>query len=275
MLIQLVHRLVRSRLKRLGIESKWLELNNCRLHYYEYAHPHSKSTLVLVHGLGTSSSTWFHLYPFFIQRHSVLAIDLPGFGFSTIKNGKRFFSIQAHAVLLQEVIQRFGLQLFILMGHSLGGWIATKYASRYPAGVTRLILINTAGVYWDGTEELRKIFDVHSTQDVRRLVNRMWYRYPWYFKPFLPAIRRDLMERRVPELVQAIQREDFLDGDLQRLTMPVCLVWGTEDRLIEKETIQVFEHNVRHVEIEYIETCGHVPQLERPEELERILRKVL
>ncbi len=275
MLIPVIHRFVRARLKRLGIESKWLDVNGCNLHYYEYSHPRSRSTLVLVHGLGTSSSTWFHLYPFFIHHHTVLAIDLAGFGFSTIENGKRFFSIQEQIALLREVVERLRLPPFALVGHSLGGWIATKYALWHPDKVTRLILINPAGVYSDGTDELRRIFDVRSTQDMRRLVNRMWYRYPWYFKPFLPAIWRDIKKRRVGELVQSVTREDFLDDELRNLTVPVNLIWGTEDRLLDKKTVQAFEQNVRQIHVEYIDACGHVPQLERQEELQKILGRVL
>ena len=258
----------------MGIESKRMALAGCSLHYYEYRHPSPRGTLLLLHGLGTSSSTWFHLYPFLIQEHSVLALDLPGFGFSTVVDGRRFLSIPEHRAILEEFTNRMGLSSVTLVAHSLGGWIATKYAAAHPQSVNRLILINTASVYVDGVNELLSAFDIRTTGDMRRLVNTMWYRYPWYFKPFLPAFRSEVVRREVPQFVRSIRREDFFDGELQRLTMPVDLIWGLEDRLISPETILVLKEIVLQLQVTTINECGHVPQLEKPEAIKEVLRKM-
>ena len=275
MLIQLAHKLVRRRLRRLGIESRQVEVAGCSLHYYEYRHPNPRGTLLLLHGLGTSSSTWFHLYPFLIKEHSVVALDLPGFGFSTVSNGRRFLFIDEHRTTLERFVDRLGLDAFTLVGHSLGGWIATKYAAAHPQRVSHLVLINTAGVYVDGVDELLRAFDVRTTDDMQRLVDTMWYRYPWYFKLFLPAFRSELVRRSVPEFVRSIRREDFFDGELQRLTMPAHLLWGIKDRLISTQTIRVLKEQLPQLQIEYIDACGHVPQLKNPEAMVEIFRKIL
>lgn len=275
MLIELLHTIVRWRLLRLGFRSKSLDLGDCLLHYYEYQHPEPRGTLVLVHGLGTSSSTWINLFPFFIRKFHVLALDLPGFGFSKIQNGKSFFSISEHLNTLKKFIESKELQSYILVGHSMGGWLTMKHAARSPNHVERLLLINTAGVYYHGAEQLRQIFDVKTSGDVKKLIDAMWYRYPWYFKPMRRAVRNDLLKRHVPEFVYSIETEDFLIEELYKLTMPVTLVWGTEDKLFSPETIEVVRKKVPRVEIKLIERCGHVPQLERPKALASILESVL
>ncbi|MGH2568791.1 MAG: alpha/beta fold hydrolase [Bacteroidota bacterium] len=275
MLIQLLHRMVRMRLGLLGLASERVELKSCSLHYYEFTHPQPKNTLVLLHGLGTSSSTWFHLYPFLTREHSVIALDFPGFGFSTTRDGGPMLSIGRHLEALETFVEQKELPSFILVGHSLGGWIAAKYASAHQQKVNRLVLINTAGVYVGGVDALLRAFDIHTTNDVRQLVNAIWYRYPWYFKPFLPTIRSELVKRGVPQFVRSIQREDFFDGELQRLEMPVHLIWGTEDRLISSETVRVLKEQLPLLHVEYIKTCGHVPQLERPERMKEIFEKML
>jgi pimeloyl-ACP methyl ester carboxylesterase len=228
-----------------------------------------------VHGLGTSSSTWLKLYPFFLQNYSIIALDLAGFGFSTTPQDIPFFSLQEHAASLHAVTAHLGLPPFTLVGHSMGGWVAAKYAAAHPEQVRRLVLINTAGVYVEGTEELRKIFNIRTTADVSRLVHAMWFRYPWYFRLFLPALRSDLIKRRVPDLVQSVHREDFLDDELKKLTMPVHLMWGREDRLLSAGSVREIERLVKQLSVDYIEGCGHVPQLERPEELLKIFEKVM
>ncbi len=274
MLIPFIHRLVRFQVRRLGIKSQWLDLEDHQLHYYEFKHPHPRGTLVLLHGLGTSSSTWYNLYPFFLRNYSIVALDLAGFGFSTTPRDTPFFSLQEHVSSLYKVTKHLGIPPFTLVGHSMGGWVAAKYAAAHPEQVRRLILINTAGLYVEGTEELRKVFSIRTTADVGRLVNAMWFRYPWYFKPFLPALRADLMKRHVPELVQSVRREDFLDEELNKLTMPVHLIWGREDMLLSADSVREIELRVRNLSVDYIEGCGHVPQLEKPEELLKIFEKI-
>ncbi|MBI3577795.1 MAG: alpha/beta hydrolase, partial [Ignavibacteriales bacterium] len=222
-----------------------------------------------------SSSTWANVFSFVIKKFHVIALDLPGFGFSTIRNGKKFFSIPNHLEVLKKFIAWKELQSYILVGHSMGGWLATKHAARYPNHVERLLLVNTAGVYYPGAEQLRQIFDVKTSGDVKKLVDAMWYRYPWYFKPMRWAIRNDLRKRHVPEFVYSIETEDFLIEELHKLTMPVTFIWGVEDKLFSPETIEVVRKTVPGVDVKLIERCGHVPQLERPKALANILESVL
>lgn len=275
MLIELVHSIIRRRLRTLGVQSKTVDLGNCVAHYYEYQHPSPQGTLVLIHGLGTSSSTWIKLFPFLIKKFHVIALDLPGFGFSTIRNGSTFFSIPEHLDTLKKFIEWKKLQSFILVGHSMGGWLAAKHAARCPNHIERLLLINTAGVYYIGAEDLRRMFDITTSGDVGKLLDAMWYRSPWYFKPMRRAIRNDLLKRHVPEFVYSIETEDFLIEELYKLTMPFTLIWGMEDKLLSSEIIEALRKKIPTVKLRCIEQCGHVPQLECPKALTNILESVL
>ncbi len=275
MILRLVHRFVRFRLQRLGLESKRMELKDCALHYYEFRHPQPQATLVLLHGLGTSSSTWIKVMSEFVNRHNVFAVDLPGFGFSEIKNDWRFLSLSEQCETMSAFVEHKNLQSFTLIGNSMGGWVAAKYAAQNPRSVERLILINPAGVYYPGVERLQQLFDIKTSSDVRTLVDTMWYRYPWYFRPFIPAIRNDLVERNVPEFVDQITREDFLEEELGTLTMPVTVLWGREDKLLSPITIDVLKKFIPHLEVKFIDWCGHVPQMERPETVRKLMKEIL
>jgi len=275
MLIGLLHRLIRLRLRMLGFRTLWMDIPNCRVCLHSYHHPTAADTLILLHGVGTSSSTWLYLYPLLIQKYSVVAIDLPGFGFSRVVDRKGFLSLDEHVAAVERCREHLRLARSTLVGHSLGGWIALRCALQSPDRTNRLILINPAGVFTDGMESLRQLFAVQRTADVRSLMMRMWYRYPWYFKPFLPAIRKELIDRKVPELIGSIARKDFLNDRLQELSVPVHLIWGTEDRLLHGDTVQIFKQRVQQVKVEYIRACGHIPQLEKPRELAVLLRKIL
>jgi pimeloyl-ACP methyl ester carboxylesterase len=161
------------------------------------------------------------------------------------------------------------------VGQSLGGWLCCRYAAQSPELVKHLVLIDTAGVYYPGVENLRDLFTLTSVNDTRRLLNALWHRYPWYFKPFAGSIYRELGARRMNELVASIESNDFLAEELSQLTMPVSIVWGKEDGVISLKSIDVLQKFIPHSTVHLIDECGHVPQLECPEKLAAIMNKVL
>lgn len=275
MLIPLFHRIIRRHLLQRGVQSKRIETPGSLLHYYEVAPPAAAETVVLVHGLGTSASTWIHILPGLGQKFRVLAPDLPGFGFSQRKNTASFGRLEEYVDTLSFFIDRSVSGSFILVGHSLGGWITMRYAVKHPGRIQQLVLVNTAGVYYEGTEKQRELFDLKSRGDTRRLLDHIWLRYPWYFRPFNPWVFEDLVNRRVPEFVQAIREDDFMNSSLKRLTMPVNVIWGTNDRLISDETLSILQKSVPGLKAQKIDECGHVPQLERPVEFLRALENVV
>jgi abhydrolase domain-containing protein 6 len=275
MLIGLVHRFVRARFRRIGMVSRFLDLGSCLLHYFEYNHPDPSGSVLLLHGLGTSASTWIHILPWLVKEYHVVAVDLPGFGFSRLSAGISSYSLSQHCAALSALVDRIGSETFTLVGHSFGGWIAIRLAAARPERVQRLLLVDTAGVSYPGAEELRRLFTVESTASMRRLLQALWYRYPWYLRPFAPALYHEMAKRQISSIVSSISEEDLLAQEFSLLTMPVNVVWGREDKVISPEVVAVIQRNVPRASVDFVDRCGHVPQLERPQELKRILRRIL
>ncbi|MBI3005625.1 MAG: alpha/beta hydrolase [Ignavibacteriales bacterium] len=274
MLIDLLHRFVQQQYSRAGISSRFLHTAESTIHYYENSADASR-TLVLLHGLGTSSSTWVKILPHLAKTFRVIALDLPGFGFSTLKNGKDHLRFCEVSDVLARIIPEITKTSFAILGHSLGGWLAADFAIRSPGLVHKLVLINPAGINYPGIEEQRRLFEITTLRSLYALLDRLWLKYPWYFKPFGPAIRYDLKKRKVAEFVRSIQEKDFLNGRLSSLKKPAHLVWGRNDGVISPETVQIMQEKMPGLTTNFIERCGHVPQLERPGELRRILDEVL
>ena len=275
MLIDILHNRVRRRFQRHGFRSRSLELDRCTLHYYEREGTGREKTLVLLHGLGTSSSTWVHLLPKLDPAWSVVAPDLPGFGFSPLKNPQDFLLLNE---LYDAVVKFIGQTVsfpIVLLGHSLGGWLAARYAAEHGETLRRLILVNNAGIMHEETVNQARAFDLRTVGDVSSLLNTLWRRYPWYFRPFYPAILHDLRRRHVAEFVRSIQPRDFINEDLKRITVPVSVVWGRADRLFATTSVEILKQEIPAAQVTFIEDCGHVPQLERPREFIRIVREVL
>lgn len=272
MIISLLHSAVRRRLLRHGALSKHLRLGSQDIHYYELLPKRQDGVLVLVHGLGTSSSTWINILPE-IRNMRILAPDLPGFGFSPAP--EKIPTLHQYEDWLARFLDATAPGPFTLVGHSMGGWITVMYALRHENRANHLVLINTAGMYYDGVDSLRDAFVLHSTRDTRVLLDRIWVRYPWYFRPFTPFVFRDLVRRRVPEIVGNVRREDFVDTGLGNLSIPVSVIWGLGDKLIAPDALRILEEKLSPHRIHTIKNSGHVPQLQAPAELLTILRSIL
>jgi pimeloyl-ACP methyl ester carboxylesterase len=274
MFISLLHRIVKTRYTLLGVQSRRTQIGNVNAHYLEYTRADDSPTILLLHGLGTSSASWVKVLPSLLSHHLV-APDLPGFGATKLPNGTLFFPIDELDAFVENFAESVLPQRFVVVGHSLGGWLAMRYTSRHPERVLKLILMNPAGVYYDGVEAQASLFDVHSIADVRRLTHRLWFRYPWYFRPFVRSIYRDLRARGAPDFARSIKEGDFINGSLRNITMPVHIIWGMNDGLISGESLNILERSVPHVEVRRISECGHIPHMERPAEVKNLLKEFL
>lgn len=272
MLIPFLHSVVRRQLLRQGVSSRRVLLNGQSVHYFELSPEKAVGALVLVHGLGTSASTWVNVLPH-IGRYRILAPDLPGFGLSPAPDAVP--TIDRYVRFLEDFVDSVIEGPFALLGHSMGGWITMKYALAHRDRVQHLLLINPAGIYYQGVDKLRDAFILRSTKDTRALLDLIWVRYPWYFRPFTPFVFEDLVGRKVPEIVSSVREEDFVNADLGRMTIPVSVIWGLGDKLISPEALRILEERLPARRIYTIRDSGHVPQLQAPGELLTILHKAL
>ncbi len=274
MLIDFLHKRIQQKFRRQQIRSCYFNLPTSSLHYYANEARFEKNVLFL-HGLGTSSSTWIHVLPHLAKKHNVFAVDFPGFGFSRITSGKPTFTIQELCETVEAFVMKTVRPPFTLIGHSLGGWIAAEYAIRHQANIARLVLINPAGIHHTGIEETGRLFAIRNLKELYTLLNRLWWKYPWYFKLIAPAILADLRMRRVPELIETVAKGDFLNDRLQSLSIPVDLLWGKNDGVISAEVVEILKQTLPQLRVSFIEKCGHVPQLERPQKVMEFLDEIL
>lgn len=98
------------------------------------------STVILIHGIASSSITFTHLQPLLADHHRVISIDLLGFGQSV--DGVSY-TIEEHVAWLEHTIRSLRLlEPATIIGHSLGGLLMARYARRNPHRVDRLIMVN-------------------------------------------------------------------------------------------------------------------------------------
>lgn len=275
MLLTWLHKNARKRYYALGFQSKMLETSAGLLHSLVREGDGKLGSVVLVHGLGTSSNTWIPTIPRIADTRRMVALDLPGFGFSSVQGPAGYATFGEHRAALSEFLAGFQDGPLTLVGHSFGGWLCAWYAALNPGRVQHLVLVNTVGIYYRGIETLRETFTLNSVEDTKRLLQTMWYRYPWYLRPFTGSIYRELKLRHVNELVASIEPGDLLVEELSRLAMPVSVIWGREDGIVSLEVVDTLLRFVPRGQAFFVEACGHVPQLEKSRQFAAMLNRVL
>ncbi|HYZ01630.1 MAG TPA: alpha/beta fold hydrolase [Candidatus Binatia bacterium] len=254
--------------------------------------------LVLVHGLGTSSSVWHLVAPLLARRWRVLAVDLPGSGLSpptTEVDGTW------HARLLCRFAEQAAGEPSALVGHSLAGGLAMLAALEDPDLFTSVSVVAPGGLgrelaLWPRVQSLAAVSALAGllTPTLFRLVgpHRMERVLRYLFargdegraaRPLLreachafskPAAVRSYCRtlREVASIRGQRPRYQLLSrlGDLQ---VPVLVVWGATDRVLPVAHGRRAAAAYPDLEFQVIPECGHTPQLECPEQLAELIEE--
>lgn len=255
----------------------------------------SGAPIVLLHGVGTNRSIWYHAAPLVAaggdgaEPRRVITPDLPGFGESPPAGPG--FDLEQVADHLAEGLEGETDGPFDLLGHSLGGAIATVLAARRPDLVRRLVLMAPAG-FTPGPQPLGLLAGMaaQGLVPVRRGVGRRVAGSAAMRRVLLfgsvgngsrlsPQDARLMLEasrgaRRMRQAIAAVVRAD-LRPVLAGVEMPFGLIWGEQDRMVDFAGFGGFTDRHPDAPARTLPDCGHVPQLEAPAEFAGALDDVL
>lgn len=224
----------------------------------------SGSPVVMVHGIASSSVTFERLVPLVEPYHRVIAIDLLGFGESPAPEDGEY-TIGEHVAALARTLRRLKLrEPIVLVGHSLGALIATRYAAMYSGRVSKLILVSppiylpastvggvngrTMDLYFRAYEFLRenKDFTIMAAAQLARLSP---------IKNLLDVSEGNWRAFTL-SLQNSIETQTTL-SDLAEVRVPVHLVYGSLDPLLAAAGIKIAEQ-LRNVTSHRVEGGDHV-----------------
>lgn len=210
--------------------------------------------VVLVHGLSGSGHWWKRNIAEFAQHFSVYVVELVGYG-----NNRSWRPVKIETTA--EALARFVATLpggrAHLVGHSMGGHIATHLAARFPERVDRLVLASASGM-------------------VNTNLVKMALRLPGEGRraafDFAPVLAFDAL--RAGPLNLLLSTLDILSNDvsdaLATIAAPTLLVWGTNDVLVPLAVGEaVLKHLPPGTRLELIEGAGHVVMWDRADEFNR------
>lgn len=275
-----------------------VDAGGVRLHIYD-AGGSDATPALLIHGLGDEADTWRHVLPALARERRVVALDLPGFGRSDKPH--RAYTSAFFARAAADLLGTLGISRAALVGHSMGAAIAQRLALAQPELAERLVLIGgglptrrsrpPAPLWLFLTPGLGELIytSLRRSQDQAYATLRPYY----HNLDGLPEADRLFLRERVWARVWSSgQRRAFLSAfrwlgfeqvaraeefraRLAGLRVPTALIWGAQDAIVPRAAGEAMAALLPQASLTAIDSCGHLPQQERPAQLLAELAKSL
>ena len=211
------------------------------------------------------------------QQYTVYAPSHPGFNGTPRPPWVSTITDVAHFTL--ELVQQLGLQQYVLMGHSIGGWIAAEMAAMNHQNVKGLILVGAAGIKPEKGEiaemllvsaESRLKLAFHDPSQVPD--------YDWYSRDLTPEEANQAHSNM--EMISRLAWKPYLHNPslpfyLGKITTPTLVVWGKQDAVVPLECGELYQKALPNATLRSIDGCGHRPQIEKPQEFQTLVAEFL
>lgn len=244
-------------------------IDNLKINYEKEGSEKTDKNFVLLHGWQDNLKRWDFVSSFFVDNHQIVRLDFPGFGFSDTP--KEPWDVLDYTEFLNNLLTKLGINdNIILLGHSFGGRVAIKFASLHSEKISKLILVDSAGIkprmnfkrafYFILAKIGGTIFSLPIFRKFREKSRAKFYRQiaaedyytisssPFLKKSFLRIINEDLQE------------------DAKKIKNKTLIVWGEKDGETPLKDAFVFNKLIKNSELRVIKNAGHYSFLDKKEE---------
>ncbi len=270
-----------------GFEKKSMTLDFGEMVYSEND-VKSDVTLVLIHGFGGNKDTWNRIVAEWDDKYHVIAIDLPGHGESVSKRTLSY-TIADQAERIYTFLEAKKLKGVYLLGHSMGGAIALRFAGSHEEDLKALILIDAMGLEQtksDGVKlveisDKNPLYDVCTEERLETLLNYSMYKPPYIPDIIKEALLQEKCGRR--DLEKVLYEEMYkdvccLDDIAKKIHIPTLILWGDKDRMTHVDNATLFHDTIKKSQLVIFKEMGHVPILEDPEktadEIDKFIKQI-
>lgn len=260
-------------LKYLADPADLIEVAGTKLHVRDSGGVSSGRVLILVHGLGAHLQTWDVWADRLKDDFRVIRLDLPGAGLSH-PDAKNDYSDDRSSDILLALMNQLDIEMASLIGNSIGGRIAWKFASDHGDRIDKLVLISPDGYASPG-------FEYGKSAEVPFIMSMMKYALPKsMLRPNLEIaysdptrLKQNVMDRYHDLMLAPGNRQALLDRMRQtvlvppepllaKIAAPVLLLWGEDDRMIPIDNAQDYLEALHNATLVSLPDLGHVPHEE-------------
>lgn len=236
-----------------------------RMHYYDLPGLGELPPVVLLHGLAAAATPFA---PLLVRLRRdfrrIVAPDQLGHGFSAGRNG-----VITPDSLLQattQTLDRVLTEPAIVVGNSLGGAVAVRYALARPKNVRALVLVSPAGAPCQDHEwrELKRAFDMSSRAEAAIFFRRVYHQPPWFLQLVAHELPSAMASPPVRSLLGCASNAYALrPEELEAIEVPVLLVWGEAEGLLPESHFRYFvQHLPPRTRVERPAGFGHSPHVD-------------
>jgi abhydrolase domain-containing protein 6 len=263
-----------------GLNSKVSYVDDHRLHYWAGGCA-TGPVVVLLHGFGSSKENWVFVARKLAKTYRLLVPDIPGFGQSDfLVNADYQLAGQADRLALW--LAALNIEHAYVVGSSMGGAIAAQIAARYPNLVSKLCLMNAAGVPGKHLTQMEsglaagvnylapmQAKDAWQVFAIALHPQRRWFGFGLaLLMGGAMSHRKTLNDYLFGELVESLA-DTYLQ--LPFIAAPTLVLWGDSDQVLDVSCADHFCESITDASAMILPAVGHLPMLEVPGLTARVL----
>jgi len=234
--------------------------------------------LLVLHGeLGVPG--WLDAYQKLAESYDVIVPSLPGYGKSTRPDW--IMGVHDLVAWTTWFARDVGIATPVnVIGCSLGGWVAAEIAAIAPQFVNKMVLVGAMGL----KPAKGEIFD-YFLESGKTGLQRAFHRpeqspeFKRFYGKDLTPEETDLVEQhremtcRVAwkPYMHSLTLPHFLTG----IRTPTLIVWGAQDAIAPLDSGELYQRAIKGSRLAMIDDCGHMPEMEKPDEFVRLVRDFL
>ena len=228
--------------------------------------------IVMIHGFSADKDVWARFARHFSGQYQVIIPDLPGHGDTGFKPDWDY-SIAAQTRRVTALMDQLHVQQAHIIGNSMGGFIAAQFAVSYPQRTLSAGLLDPAGLPSPHPSEMRVMLSKGQNPFVFSTREGFYRFYPMTMAspPFMPGYVLDAVADRyiarreqLTQVFSEIDKETDLPLRLREVKVPVMLMWGKEDKLIDISSVPVWQAALPQSKVHVLDGIGHMPMVEQP-----------
>ena len=243
-------------------KQSFVEVDGCRTHLRRGG---SGEPLLFLHGASGAPA----IMPFMeklAQRFDVLVPEHPGYGLSD--EPEWLENIHDAAYFYLDFLKKMELTKTLVVGSSMGGWIAMEMAVRDASRIKSLVLVSPAGISAPGVQPA-DIFLMPPEDLVRRLFHDQKFAELRLAEPVTPeSVDMSLKNRHTTARLAWEPRlhDPHLPKWLHRIEVPVKLIWGEHDRILPVQFVEQYRKLFPRADVSIVKNAGHLPHAEKADE---------
>jgi 2-hydroxymuconate-semialdehyde hydrolase len=261
-----------------AVAHKNTQVDGFEIHYAECG---NGPPVLLLHGLGGSWQDWSENRASLSQAYRLLALDLPGFGLSPAPMHPIEYTLAYIARFVCAFADRLDLGRVYLIGNSMGGGTALRFAIDFPERTAGVIVANAVGLGREIGWSLRLLSIPGVAALVLPFVTRRMVQKLWQSLVADPALATDERVEATWQWLQKPATQKYLQGvyvnaaglrgqrqlllpELASIRAPALIVWGADDHVLPPSHARTAQRLIPNCSVHILPACGHIPQLEQP-----------